>query len=492
MADRAAATSYKPRTYAAVKVLPPAQRHLVSRFSYGVTPALATQVRKRRGAAKWFTWQLKGAAIKDPTHATTKAWWPDLARSPESLWKRSSDGVRGGWEVMADYQRWVITRRRQSKQQVLETMTQFWENHLYVPTNGEQWFVHRVSYGETIRKHALGRFDNLLYSAITHPAMLLYLDNATSTAAKPNENLGRELLELHTVGRGRFTEADVKDSARILTGWYVDMWKTWKPSYRPDMHATGRVKVKGFSHANSKADGREVTRLYLRYLARHPDTARRIATKLVTKFVGDAPAPALVDKLAKVYLKNNTAIAPVLQTLIASKQFKAAAGKKVRDPIEDVVATYRALGVKVARPTTSNSAANAVLWQAQSVGATPFGWPRPDGTPIDNASWSSTSRVIASLSMHYSMSGGWWPKERATFRTARAWVPKSGMRFDELVDHLSRSLLHRPSTARLLQACCEATGLRPSDRITHDHGLVKWEMPRLLTCVLDSPDFFRR
>lgn len=486
------APAYTPRTYALRPLLPAGQRQLVSRFSYGVTPALAKQVRKRKGARKWFAWQLRGVAIKDTTHARTKAWWPDLSRGPEDLWKRSASGVRGGWEVMADYQRWVIARRTQSSQQVLETMTQFWENHLYVPTNGEQWFVHRVSYGETIRKNALGRYDRLLYAAITHPAMLLYLDNATSTAAKPNENLGRELLELHTVGRGRFTEADVKDSARILTGWYVDMWKTWRPSYRRDMHSTGRVRVKGFTHANASTDGREVTRLYLQYLARHPDTARRVVTKLAVKFVGDAPPKALVDRLVKVYLKNNTAIAPVLNALVKSTAFKKSQGKKVRDPIEDVVATYRALGVEVGRPTTSNSAANAVLWQAQEIGATPFGWPRPDGTPIDNVAWSSTSRVLASLHMHYSMAGGWWPSERVTHRKPKAWVPRSGMRFDQLVDHLSRQLLHRPSSARLLQACCEAVSLKPGARITHDHGLVKWEMARLLTTVLDSPDFFRR
>lgn len=492
MPPHAAAATYRPRSWTRTAVLPPRQRHLVSRFSYGITPALAKQVRKRGGAAAWFAWQLRGTAVKDDTLARTKAWWPDLARDPESLWQRSASGVRGGWEVMADYQRWVIVRRAASKQQVLETMTQFWENHLYVPTNGEQWFVHRVSYGETVRRHALGRFDQLLHAAITHPAMGLYLDNATSTASRPNENLGRELLELHTVGRGRFTEADVKDSARILTGWHVDMWKTWKASYRPDMHATGRVSVLGFTHPNSSADGREVTRLYLQHLARHPDTARRIATKLVTKFVSDSPAPALVDQLARVYLRHDTAIVPVLRALVASKQFRAAAQRKVRDPIEEVVATYRVLGKTFSRPTSGDSAANAVLWQTQNVGATPFGWPRPDGTPIGDAAWSSTSRVLASLQMHWSMSGGWWPAQQVSHPKPASWLPKEGMRFDLLVDHLSRRLLHRPSTSRLLQACCEALEIRPGDRIDRDHRLVRWEMPRLLTTVLDSPDFFRR
>lgn len=487
-----AGATYRPRAWARTKVLPPRQRLLVGRFSYGLTPALAKQVRRRGGARAWFEWQLRPGRIKDPKYAATKRWWPDLSRNPASLWKRHSDGVRGGWQVMDDYQRWVIARRTTSRRQVLETMTQFWENHLYVPTNGEQWFVHRTSYGETIRKHALGRYDNLLVAAITHPAMLIHLDNISSSAEHPNENLGRELLELHTVGRGHHTEADVKTSARILTGWSVDAWKTWKPVYRQDLHATGRVRILGFNHANASKDGRQVTRLYLRHLARHPRTAQRIAHRLAVKFVSDDPPPALVNKLARVYLRNNTAIKPVLRALVKSKQFRASAGRKVRDPIEDVVATYRVLRVRVNAPISSQSGANAVLWQTSEVGATPFGWPRPDGTPIDNAAWSSTSRLLNSLKVHYTLAGGWWPTQRTAYRRPKAWVPKSGMRFDRLVDHLCRSLLHQPSNPRLLRACCEAVGLTPSARITHDHGLVKWEMARLLTTLLDSPEFFRK
>lgn len=492
VASAVAAAAYTPRAWTRTAILNTRQHHLVGRFSYGVTPSLAKQVKKKGGATKWFEWQLKPSKIDDPAYRATKAWWPDLARSPENLWKRHSDGVRGGWLVMDDYQRWVIARRIRSKRQVLEVMTQFWENHLFVPTNGEQWFVHRVSYGETIRKHALGRFDQLLEAAITHPSMLIYLDNVSSTAKRPNENLARELLELHTVGHGKFTEADVKDAARVLTGWTADQWRTWTARYDQSKHATGPVKVKSFSHTNASADGRAVTRAMLKHLAHHPDTARRIARRLAVKFVGDNPSAALVDKLARVYLKNDTAIKPVLRTLVRTDAFRASVGDKVRDPVEEMVAVYRVLGAKVARPTSDQSAANAVIWQTDDIGATPFGWPRPDGTPIDNAAWSSTSRVLASLQAHWSMSGGWWPSKQVTYRTPKAWVPRSGMRFDELVDHLSRSLLHRKSTSSLLKACCEVTGVSPATKITHTHPLVRWQMPLMIATVLDSPAFFSR
>lgn len=119
--------------------------------------------------------------------------------------------------------------------------------------------------------------------------MLIFLSAATSSKRAPNENLGRELLELHTLGAGNYDEDDVKASARILTGHHVDLWETWKASYVKEDHATGTVRVKGFTHQNRKADGREVTRDYLRYLAHHPLTAHHVCQRLATKFVHDDP-----------------------------------------------------------------------------------------------------------------------------------------------------------------------------------------------------------
>ncbi|MFC4785159.1 DUF1800 domain-containing protein [Nocardioides sp. MAHUQ-72] len=483
---------YTPAHHRGDPLLSRRGRHLVGRFSYGITPALARQVRRQGGAEAWFDRQLSPASIADPGADELRSWWPSLDRSPGALWRRQVDGTEGGWEVMADYARWVLLRRMRSKRQLHELVTELWENHLNVPAVGDAQFVHRVDYGDTIRTHALGRFEDLLHAAITHPAMLIYLDNAVSTAKHPNENLGRELLELHTVGRGQYDEDDVKDSARILTGWTVDMWNTWTPSYDPKRHARGTVSVMGFSDANAEPDGRDLTRRYLSYLARHPATAARLARKLAVKLVSDDPPQALVDRLARVYLDHDTEIVPVLRALVGSAAFAEAVGAKVRDPGEDLVATYRALGVSVRRPTAEGNAANQLLWQVSDMGATPFGWPRPDGQPIDNDSWSSPARLLASMSVHYSMCGTWWPKEGIDYRPARSWLPEKRVRFDVLVDHLSQRLLHRRSTARLLRACCQATGLGPDEVITRDHALVKWSMPRLLTTFLDSPAFLTR
>ena len=486
------AGSYRPARYDGPPLLGARDRHLVSRFSYGVTPALAAEVRRRGGASVWFERQLDPDSIPDRHPGRLESWWPWLGYGPQRLWDDNVKGVKGGWEVMADYQRWVLLRRIHSDRQVHEVMTQFWETHLHVPTNGDPNFPFRKHYGDVIRRHALGRFDELLEAAATHPAMLVYLDQAVSTKQHPNENLARELLEIHTVGAGEYSEADVEAMARVLTGWRVDVYKTWKVYYDKPSHAGGKVEVLGFSHPNKSHDGRELTREVLHYLARRPQTARRIAHRLAVKFVRDDPPAALVEKLAEVYLRNDTAIKPVLRALVGCSAFRRAAGGKVRDPSEDVAATYRALDARVHRPRSEDSAANALLWQAAGIGATPFSWPRPDGPPLDSAAWSSPSRLLGSLSFHYAMSGGWWPTVDIRHREPRERVPQWGLGFDELVDHLCQQLLHEPSTSQLLKACCEAVDVRPRERIDKEHPVVQWQMPRLLTTLLDSPGFFTR
>ena len=468
-----------------------AERHLALRFSYGLTPELRRDV-ARLGAKKWFARQLDPKRISDRPGDEVADWWPSLGRSPQDLWQRTQSEVEPGWQVMEDYQRWVLMRRLRSRRQLLEVMTEFWENHLHVPVQADGVFTHRVAYGAAIRAGALGRFSDLLHTAITHPAMGIYLNNAESTARKPNENLGRELLELHTVGRGHYSESDVKDSARILTGWRVDMWKTFTASYSPDDHATGPVQVMGFRDANASRDGRELTRRYLDYLAHHPATARRIAHRLATKFVRDDPPQALVEMLAKTYLQHDTAIAPVLRKLVSSPVFGASRGTKVRDPGEDVIATWRALRVQPRRPTSPESGAEAILWQTGNLGLLPLAWSRPDGAPLTNDAWASTGRMTASWAMHHTLAGGWWPEQQVRYRPAKAWLPGKRVRFDHLVDHLSLELLSRPATKELQRACSQAMGLGPKARIDKSHRVVKWEMPLLLTTILDSPAHMTR
>ena len=133
-----------------------------------------------------------------------------------------------------------------------------------------------------------------------------------------------------------------------------------------------------------------------------------------------------------------------------------------------------------------------MLWQVAGLGIKPFDWPRPDGQPIDSESWSSPSRMVASLSVHRSLAGGWWPSRGIRYPKPASWLPARVVRFDALVDHVARLVLHEPASKRLLTACCQATGCKPRARITREHDLVRWGMPRLLTTLLDSPDFMTR
>jgi len=475
-------------SYPKTLVLDARSRLILNRFTGGWTAALRSQVASAGGIDIWFAKHLTPWKITDNFYATSSTWWPSNMNDPLTTIQREQDDIESVWEANANYQRWSLVRRVHGQAQVQETMAAFWEHHFHVPAEGGASGSFRAPYGRMIRSLALGRFDKLLNAVSTHPAMGAYLGNATSTKKAPNENQGRELLELHTVGRSAgYTEDDVKSSARILTGYRVDLWRTWTVSYDPSAHWTGPVSVLGFSHPNSDPDGRAVTKAYLDYLARHPSTAKRIARKLAVRFVSDNPSSGLVDYLARVYLANDTAIAPVLKALVAHTEFKASAGKKARTPEEDVIATYRALGVTVSAPQADGDGANAILWQTSQIGLTPYGWPRPDGRPDTATAWSSVSRMLGSFDVHQTMSGGWWPTGRTTYRKPVQWLPQTSIRFDQLVDHLSRRILGRPSTVLLRSVASQATGISASTVITADHALVRWEMPRLLTVFLDNP-----
>ena len=482
--------TYKPGRYHKTAVLPAGDRLLASRFSYGITPDLLDQVSAAGGARAWWDQQIADA---DPAAAAGDAdWWPNQHYDAATIWQRQQAGVEGSWEVMFDYSRRLMARRLTTRQQVLEVMTEFWEGHFHVPVTADQPAFWRAPYGELIRQNALGRFEDLLQSTIVHPAMLLYLDAATSTKTNPNENLGRELLELHTVGVGHYTEDDVKAAARILTGWSVAAWQTWNATYRAVDHWIGAVTVGSFTAANPLADGRQVTRDLLTYLAHHPDTAQRVARKLAIKFVSDTPTDALVNRLAQVYLAHDTAIVPVLEALVDSAEFKASAGRKTRDPAEDLVASYRVIGADVGAPTTDNSAVNTMLWQADQIGLAPMSWPTPDGQPLDNQAWASPSRVLASMQVHWSLAGGWWPTQDISYVTPEEWLPQPRITFRKLVDHMSRRIHGRTSSAALLKVCCTAAACKPGEVITADHGLIKWGFPRLLGAFLDHPYHYER
>ena len=462
-------------------------RHLLSRFSYGVTPALVRQAVAGGGELAWFERQLTPGKVPDAAANAMRAWYPQLDYEAGDRYD-AQDTERSSWEQMMDLGRWTALRRTFSKRQLHEVMVEFWSNLLHVPLTDDKSWPHRADYDAMIRARALGTYADLLVAATTHPAMGCYLDNAVSTKSNVNENLGRELLELHSVGvDAGYTEAMVRDSARILTGYRVDMWDSWTPFYATVDHATGPVNVLGFADANESRDGRAVTERYLRYLAAHPATARRLARRLAVHFVSDNPSDALVGAVARAYTTSGTSIRATLRALVAHPDFAASVGAKVRTPGQDAIASYRALGLSVQPPTDGNNFGYAVIYQLGDMDQMPFGWPAPNGFPDVGAAWSSVGRVLASLNLHRTIAHGWWPSTGVTFRPWTDWLPALPATLGEVVDSASTKLLCRPADAATTTACCQLIGMDPSRVVSSANDLGAWRLNPILQTLLNSP-----
>jgi uncharacterized protein (DUF1800 family) len=467
----------------------------LNRFGTGFTQRALARLRATGSPEAWLQAQLSPATVPESAKvAAVDDWFSPLRRTWTEKAATNAGTGKKAWEYGNDLGNWSILHRIYSERSVLETMTELWSALFHIPIGHDRAWLYRFDYDTTIRQHALGTFEDLLIACSLHPAMRVYLDNWKSVRNKPNENQGRELLELHTVGRSAgYTETMVKASAVILSGYTVDWGKTYHDQYDANAHTTGAVEVLGFSHPNAAADGQSVTLAYLRYLAHHPATARRIVTKIATQLVSDSPSAGLIDALASVYTSSGTDISAVLRALSQHPEFLTSSGLKVRTPVADLVATARVLGVDVLAPVSGSSWANAANYVHG--GDRVFSWPRPDGPPLTGAPWSAASRLFASYGMHQSLAGGWWPKESATYRPAASWLPSASIRFDAYVDHLCRMWLGRAADARLVQAATQAvTGaeswaiITPATVVDNKHSLAGWLFPRLVSALLDTPD----
>ncbi len=491
--DQAVArASYTPNPYLRTPVPTADERHMMNRMGCGYSRGTWAQMKRMGGAASWFERQLDYQNVpENPRTNGLIGWFPDLTEEPTRKWQRNNSGNKGGWEYARDLANYTMLRRMYSNRPVHEMMVDFWSNHLHVPSRVELAWVPRFDYDRLIRSHALGRFEDMLVEATLHPAMLIFLDNYKSVRDAPNENHGRELLELHTVGRtSGYTEDMVKDSAKILSGYTVDAKGSWEGFYDTSKHTMGPVQVLGFSHANGSSNGREMAKEYLRYLATHPATARTIARKLALRFVSDEPSDALVTHLADVFRSSGTDIKTTLRALVAHPDFAASAGQKVRTPVEDLVATAKVLRVDAKSPVGGGAFAHKISYLHQ--GMILYQWPRPDGPPDRNSAWSSATRVLGSFRMHWMVTGGYYPKGSVAYKRPRFWIPQKRIRFDKYVDHLCRVFHGTGSTPQVLKAAVEATGLSPATVVTRQHRIARYMGVRLIGAILDSPAHMSR
>ncbi len=409
----AAGRAPKPSTVtvkqpATVLTLDPAV-HLARRATWGPTPATVRKI-KAMGTKRWLEWQLRPSSIADPLVASYLKDFDTLGATPQQLksWNEARS-KQNYWYAHDQLESAALLRAVWSERQLFEVVVDFFHSRLHVPAHMDKTRDYLNHYDATvIRKHAFGTFRDMLQAMIMHPAMIVYLDNQQNTKYGGNQNLGRELLELHTVGvDAGYKQADVAAAAVLLTGLGIDD-KTGATMFYPDRHKTGAVKVFGTRYANASAAGGMATiRTLVNNLAKHPKTAQYLALDLARRFVSDAPSKRLVNQLAAVYLKNNTAIVPMLRVLFASPEFQRSVGQKYRRPLEHAVATMRVLGMKRGEQGEFMNGLGGLRWGLEQAGQSPLGRPTPDGYPDFARPWLSSGGVLSRWNFGMVCTGGW-------------------------------------------------------------------------------------
>jgi hypothetical protein len=278
--------------------------------------------------------------------------------APPELRRRIDLSAGPAQVVVRDLMEGKLLRAIYSGRQLEEVLTDFWFNHfnVYLDKGADHYLVTEYE-RDAIRPHVLGKFRDLLEATAKSPAMLFYLDNWQSVGPAPaparaanqarrglNENYGRELMELHTLGvDGGYTQKDVTEVARCFTGWTIlQPQRGGDFVFNARAHDNGEKVVLGVKipAGGGMSDGEKV----LDILARHPSTAHFISRELAQRFVADAPPAALVDRMAQTFLKTGGDLREVMKTMLASKEFWSvdAYRTKMKSPLDLVVSAVRA------------------------------------------------------------------------------------------------------------------------------------------------------
>jgi uncharacterized protein (DUF1800 family) len=431
---------------------------------------------------------------------------------------RIREAGRQSRQLLTALQTAKVARAVMSDRQLEEVMVDFWENHftVFAGKGPERYFLAQYE-RESIRPHALGKFRDLLGAVAKSPAMLYYLDNweCSVEADRPalaarrrmavarnrmfrgtgadsakkqrprglNENYGRELMELHTLGvDGGYTQADVVNAARAFTGWSVE-----KPResgafvFRPAMHDAGEKTFLGHRLAPNRGieDGEQV----LDIVATHRATARFIATKLVRRFVSDSVPPTLVDRVASTFTRSAGDIRECLRTIFTSPEFfsRNAYKAKVKSPFELVVSALRAVG---ARPDSTPRTAQLIA----KLGEPLYGHLAPNGYPERGDAWINTGAILARINFGLLVASGRVPgasPDDWTDGEALASLPH-----DAQVDGVIRTILGgeaSPDTRKVLESGVNPMASDGTAGATRRDGL-----ETMVGLALGAPEFQRR
>jgi uncharacterized protein (DUF1800 family) len=249
-----------------------------------------------------------------------------------------------------------------------EKVVNFWRDHFVVSAKKFNLPHFIADYDLRLRTQALGDFQDLLWSVTVSPAMLRYLDNGQNRFGNPNENYSRELLELFTLGRGQYTEQDVQEGARALTGWVNNT----QAIFMPRRHDSGLKNYLG-KQGNLKAED------VVEIVSNHPSTARTLARKLWSEFVYPNPEPIVIQRLAKVYQQKNRNIQALIHTIFTSPEFYSAKAyrSRLKNPLYFTIGALRQLEIQAdyRKVLASLKAMEQLPYNAPSV----KGWPEDEG-----------------------------------------------------------------------------------------------------------------
>lgn len=372
-------------------------QHALDRLTYGARPGDADQVRSI-GLKKWIDLQLHPEKIiENPALEEKLKPLESLRISAEDLAKDYA-----GPEVIRELSSGKLYRAIYSNRQLAEILADFWFNHFNVSQRkGPARYLVTAYDRDAIRPYVLGKFKDILLATAQSPAMLVYLDNFRSASPEMargkkkrglNENYGRELMELHTIGvDGGYTQKDVTEVARCFTGWTVRQPRMGGGfTFNRRMHDTGEKIVLGarIPAGGGMEDGLKV----LDILARHPSTAQFISKKLAIRFVSDDPPAVLIDRMAKAFTKSGGDIREVMAAMLEEPEFWSEDNyrAKLKSPLELVASAVRALGADV-------ESADALAKRVADAGQALYRKQEPTGYSDSSEEWVSTASLLARM-----------------------------------------------------------------------------------------------